>query len=183
MDLLASLSQTFDHAHHVISGVKPEQMTNPTPCRDWDLKALLAHTVGVVANIGCALRGEDRVDPSTFPLDADVAAQFRALAAGTLAAWQAAGLEGETDIGAGPMPRHVAVTINLIDTTTHAWDIARATEQPDGLPDELATLVLNLTEGFLTDELRTFAGFDAAVAVGADATPTERLVAFLGRKP
>jgi uncharacterized protein (TIGR03086 family) len=183
MDLLASLSQTFDHAHNVVTGVRPEQMSNSTPCSEWDVRALLTHTVGVVDNIGRRVRDEDGVDPNAFPLDADVAAQFKAVADGTLAAWRAAGLDGDIDIGAGPMPRQAALTINLIDTTAHAWDIARATDQSEELPAELATLVLGLTQGFLTDDLRTFAGSDPAVAVGADATPTQRLVAFLGRKP
>jgi hypothetical protein len=32
-------------------------------------------------------------------------------------------------------------------------------------------------------DVRTFAGFDPAVPVGADADPTDQLVAFLGRRP
>ena len=42
-----------------------------------------------------------------------------------LAAWTARGLEGQIDIGAGPMPAVAGISINLLDTTTHSWDIAR----------------------------------------------------------
>jgi hypothetical protein len=36
-------------------------------------------------------------------------------------------------------------------------------------------------QGIVTDDTREFAGIDPAVPVAADAGPTERLVAFLGR--
>ena len=73
--------------------------------------------------------------------------------------------------------------INLLDTATHSWDIARATSQAADLPDELAATVLSVCQGFVTDEIRTYAGFDPAVPVTADAGPTDQLVAVLGRRP
>ena len=182
MDLIAALAQTFDHAHSVIAGVKPDQLTNPTPCSEWDVAALLGHTIGVVDGIGNAVAGNPSTDPAAFVLT-DAPAQFRAAAASTLAAWTEAGLEGETNIGAGPMPRQAAISINLLDTATHSWDLARATGQPEALPSELAGMILGICQGFVTDEIRGFAGFDPAVAVSADADPTIQLVAFLGRKP
>ena len=183
MDLISALAQTFDHTHGVIAGVRPEQLGNPTPCSEWDVRGLLSHALGVVAGIGSAVGGEAPGAPDSFVLDDDAAAQFRALADRTLAAWTAAGLDGETNIGAGPMPRQAAISINLLDTATHSWDIARATGQPEALPADLAAVVLGLCTQIVTDEVRGFAGFDPAVAVADDADPTTQLVAFLGRRP
>jgi uncharacterized protein (TIGR03086 family) len=183
MDLISALAQTFDHTHGVIGGVRADQFANPTPCREWDVRALLGHAIGVVAGIGAAVGGDAPGDPGAFVLDPDPAAQFRTIADRTLAAWKAAGLEGETNIGAGPMPRQAAISINLLDTATHSWDIARATGQPEALPTDLANLVLGICKGVVTDEVRGFAGFDSAVAVSDDADPTIQLVAFLGRQP
>ena len=70
-----------------------------------------------------------------------------------------------------------------MDTSTHAWDLARATGQPEDLPAELASLILEICHSFVTDEIRNFAGFAPAVGVSADASSTTKLVAFLGRKP
>ena len=81
------------------------------------------------------------------------------------------------------MPVPAGMSINLLDTATHSWDIARATGQDANLPDALAVTVLAVCHGFVSDEIRQFAGFDPAVAVGADAGPTDQLVAFLGRRP
>ena len=184
METLDALALAFDHDAVIIAGVDPDRMTAPTPCTEWDVRALLTHTIGVVANIGCGVRGEGLIpDPDHIALDDDPAAQFRSAAAGTLAAWRAAGLDGEVDIGAGPMPGSVGVKINLVDTTTHIWDIARATGQPEDLPEQLAVTALATAQSFLGDDVRQFAGIDPAVSMGADATPTEAFVAFLGRRP
>jgi len=87
------------------------------------------------------------------------------------------------DAGGGPMPVRTAIGINLVDTATHSWDLARATGQVEELPDEIAVPILGIGRGFVSDELRTVVGFDAAVPVGDDASPTAMLVAFLGRQP
>ena len=184
MEMLDALSQTFDHASKVVAGVGPDQLDAPTPCREWDLRQLLAHTIGVIVNIGRGAAGEELlVDLNALPLDADLHAQFRAEADRTLAAWTARGLEGEVDIGAGSMPAMAGISINLLDTATHSWDIARATGQDGSLPVALATDILALGRGIVTDDIRGFGGFHAAVPVPADAGPTDQLVAFLGRQP
>jgi uncharacterized protein (TIGR03086 family) len=184
MDLIAALGQTFDHAQGVIGGVKPDQLGNATPCTEWDVKALLAHTIGVIGGIGAALSAGGPNDaPKEIELSDDVAGQFRAVADSTLAAWKAAGLEGETNIGAGPMPRQAAISINLLDTATHSWDLARATGQHEELPADLAGVILGICRGLVTDDIRGFAGFAPAVEVDPDASPTHQLVAFLGRHP
>lgn len=184
MEQLDALSQTFDHAAKVIAGVGPDQLDAPTPCREWTVRSLLAHTTGVVINMGRGASGRELLpDINAVALDTDVGTQFRAEADRTLAAWKARGLEGEVDIGAGPMPVPAGLGINLLDTATHSWDIARATGQSADLPDELATTVLAVARGIVSDDIRTFAGFDPAVAVAAGASPTDQLVAFLGRRP
>ena len=184
MELLDALSQTFDHASKVVGGVQADQLAAPTPCREWDVQQLLSHTMGVVANMGRGARGDALLaDINAFPLESDLGAQFRAEADRTLSAWTARGLDGEVDIGAGPMPVNAGLSINLLDTATHSWDVARATGQDPHLPDELAETVLAVCQGVVTDEIRGFAGFDPAVSIASDASPTDRLAAFLGRQP
>ena len=184
METLDALAQTFDHAAGVIGGVQPDQLDAATPCTEWDVRALLTHTIGVVTNIGCGVRGEALIpDVNAIALDTDFARQFRTAADGTLAAWRSSGLDGEVNIGAGPMPASLGASINVVDTASHAWDIARATGQVEDLPAELATSVLVVARGFVSDDIRSFAGIAAPIEVGADATPTEAFVAFMGRRP
>ena len=184
MELLEALTQTFDHTTKIVSGVRTDQLDSPTPCSDWELRALLAHTIGVVINMGRGASGTDLLDSvNEVRLADDPGAQFRSEADRTLAAWIAHGPEGEVNIGAGPMPVSAGLSINVLDTATHSWDIARATGQDANLPDALASTALVAAQVVVSDEVRGFAGIEPAVPVKDDASPTDRLVAFLGRRP
>ncbi len=182
--MLEALSQTFDHTAKVVSGVGPEQLDGPTPCREWKVRDLLAHTTGVVINMGRGVGGRPLLpDVNAVPLDREPGVQFRTEADRTLAAWTARGLEGSVDIGAGPMPAAAGISINVLDTATHSWDIARATGQSTALPDELAGFVLGIARGVVNDDIRSLAGFSPVVEVPDTADATDQLVAFLGRQP
>lgn len=184
MELLDALSQACDHATKVMAGVTPDQLGAPTPCQEWDVRTLAGHIVHVVVNMGRGARGEERLpNLAAIALEPDLSAQFRTAADETLAAWTERGTDGTVDIGAGPMPVAVALGVNVLDTSTHSWDLARATAQAAELPDDLAQTALTVAEGVITDDLRRFAGFDPPITVDAEASPTDRLVAFLGRQP
>lgn len=182
MDLIDSLDQTFQHAHRVIGGVRPDQYDEKTPCEEWTVHDLLDHMIGVVAGLGAAAAGSPPT-PGGFELSTDPAAQFQQAAASALAAWRSPGvLERVIDGGAGPMPGRVLAGINLIDTATHSWDLATATGQPATLPDEIAAAALEESLATISPEIRP-GRFGPEVAASGDAGVTERLVAFLGRTP
>ncbi|MCU1350798.1 MAG: hypothetical protein JWM05_7 [Acidimicrobiales bacterium] len=184
MELLDALAQTFDHASGTIGGVRADQLADTTPCTEWDVRTLLSHLTGVVTNMGLGASGSPLLaDTSAFQIGDEPAIQFRSAADGTIAAWTARNLADTVDVGAGPMPAQVAMTINLVDTATHTWDVARATGQPDELPGELGPFVLDLAHGFVNDDVRNFAGIGPAIPVDPAATPTTQLAAFMGRQP
>jgi uncharacterized protein (TIGR03086 family) len=183
-DLVQALDGAFEWAKGVVGGVEPNQLDGPTPCPEWDLRRLLRHMTGVVATMGRGAAGEGLLSsPNDYELADDVGPQFSAEADRTLAAWRARGLEGQVDVGAGPMPAAAAISVNLVDTSTHAWDVAVASGQPADLPEDLAATVLGVAEGFVGPELRQAVGIGDPVPVGDDASPTDRLVAFMGRQP
>jgi uncharacterized protein (TIGR03086 family) len=183
-DLVRALDETFDYAARVVNGVRPEQLDAPTPCTEWDLRTLLRHMTGVVVDMGRGAAGEQLLaDRDGYELAEDVGAQFQAEADRTLEAWKVRGLDGEVDVGAGPMPAAAAISVNLVDTGTHAWDVAKTTGHDDALPEDLAATILDVAEGFVTPQLRQAIGIDAPVPVADDAPATDRLVAFMGRNP
>jgi uncharacterized protein (TIGR03086 family) len=180
MDVIDSLDRTFRHAHGVISGVRPDQYDDKTPCAEWTVRDLLAHMIGVVAGLGAAAEGSPR---QPFTLSDDPAGQFDAVAASTLAAWRAPGvLDRTVEFGPGPMPGRALAGINLLDTAAHTWDLATATGQPAALPDDVATDALEASVAIISPEIRN-GRFGPEVPCPDGATPTERLVAFLGREP
>ena len=180
MDIVGSLDETFHHAHTVIGGVSTGQYGDSTPCQEWTVRDLLEHMISVVAGIGAAAAGSPR---EPFELAPDPAGQFDAASTAALAAWRAPGvLDRVIDAGPGPMPGRILAGINLLDTATHTWDLAMATGQPAALPDDVAIAALEARMATISPEIRD-GRFGAEVAVPDDADPTDRLVAFLGRRP
>jgi uncharacterized protein (TIGR03086 family) len=180
VELIDALEQTFEHIHGVIGNVRADQYDDPTPCPEWVVRDLLGHTIGVVAGLGAAASG---ASPAEFVLGPDPAAQFHEVAAAALAAWRSPGaFDKVVTIAAGPMPGRVVAGINLLDTATHAWDIAIATGQPAQLPDGAAEAALEASRAIISPELRP-GRFAMEVPAPAGAGPTEQLVAFLGRRP
>lgn len=180
-NLTDSLDHAFRHAHTVIARVVPAQYEARTPCDEWTVRELLEHTIGVVAGLGAAASGTPPEKP--FELGDDPAVQFEAAAATALGAWRTPGvLDQIVDGGAGPMPGHVLASINLLDTATHTWDLAHATGQPEELPADVANAAMDASRATISDDIRP-GRFAPAVDAPHGATPTQQLVAFLGRQP
>src|SRR4051794_13532776 len=117
MDLVDALDRTFDHTHSVIAGIKPQQYDAPTPCSEWNVRAVMEHMVGVVALMGAGASGQPLQRPQEFELAPDPAAQFADIAKRTIAAWRAPGiLDATMNAGPGDLPGRVYANINLLDT-------------------------------------------------------------------
>ena len=180
MDLIDALDRSFAHACDGVAGVRPDQYDDKTPCTEWTVRDLLGHMIGVVDGLGATIRG---TSTEPFVLGSDPAAQLRAAASSAMAGWRTPGaLDQIVEAGPGPMPGRVLAGINLLDTATHTWDLAIATGQPSALPDDVAATALEASREIVNAELRP-GRFGPEVPAPAGATPTEALVAFLGRTP
>jgi len=180
MDLVDALEQTFQHTQGVIGNVRPDQYDNATPCSEWAVHDVLQHMIAVVAGMGAAAAGADR---PPFELGPDPAGQFREASATAIAAWRAPGvLDKIIDAGPGPMPGRVVAGINLLDTATHTWDLAKATGQPTQLPAGVAEAALDASRSIISPEIRP-GRFAPEASAPSGAGPTEQLVAYLGRNP
>ena len=180
MDVVEALDETFRHAHGVIAGVRDEQYADKTPCSEWTVRELLEHMIGVVAGIGGAAAGRPRGE---FVLSEDPAGQFDAASASAMSAWRQPGvLDRVIDAGPGPMPGRALASINLLDTAAHTWDLATATGQSPELPSAVAVAALDASRAIVTDSLRS-GRFGPEQPIDDGASDTDKLVAFLGRRP
>ena len=184
MELLDALSQTFAHATEVMAGVGPDQLDAPTPCREWTVRDLVAHTTGVVINMGRGASGRALLpDVNAVALDTDLGAQFRVESDRTLAAWTARGSRAKST-SARDRCRSRPGSASTCSTPPPTPGTSRArTVKTLTLPDELAVTALSVARGIVNDDTRQFAGIDPAIAVAEDASATDQLVAFLGRRP
>jgi uncharacterized protein (TIGR03086 family) len=186
MDTIAQLEGTFASTQRIVDNIDSSQLNADTPCEDWNVRLVLAHIVGVMRHFEAAAVGEEQPipDPADVDLGDDPAATYRAAASGALAAWSRPGvLDGNLKVAAGEMPATTVANINALDTLVHGWDIARGTGQDAALDPALAEASLAFAQRFVPDDVRGSGFMKPAVAVGDDASPTDRLVAFCGRRP
>ena len=92
------LSRAIDQAEAVISGIRPEQATLPTPCRSWDVRALVNHLVHDLQQFAAMANGASYAKDDSDVIDNWLGA-YRAAATTLLETWSR---EGALDLH--PLP-------------------------------------------------------------------------------
>ena len=46
MDVVVTFERVLDQANEVVDRVEPSQLGNPTPCAEWDVRAVINHIAG-----------------------------------------------------------------------------------------------------------------------------------------
>jgi uncharacterized protein (TIGR03086 family) len=94
-------------------------------------------------------------------------------------------MEQMVELPVGTLPASVFVGIASTDQFTHAWDLARATDQGTDLAPDFARQLLDNARAVLPDEVRGPEGaalFGVQQQAANDASNADRLAAFLGRR-
>jgi hypothetical protein len=87
----------------------------------------------------------------------------------------------EVSIGGWPLAPALLVGVGAIEFAVHGWDIFRACGLCEPIPYELAADLLQVAPLLVTIDSR-YPLFAPPVAAAADAGPSARLIAFLGRQ-
>ncbi|MBA2450353.1 MAG: TIGR03086 family protein [Chloroflexi bacterium] len=188
MDSITGLQRAVDGANAVIRGVREDDLTKPTPCTDWDVRALVNHMAGVCIGFTAALDGTKVEPPPRQPVDvlgSDPGGSYASISRRLLDAWQTPGaLERTLAMPIGDLPGAVGINIVLADQLLHTWDLAKALGRPYTMDADLAETTLQMMQQMMRPEFRgPGQGFAEAVPCAEDAPVQERLVAFAGRKP
>ena len=161
--------------------VTPDALARPTPCRDWDLRALLTHLDDALQAL------TEAVDTGQVALAAvdgtgELVATLRGRARRLLRATAVARHPELVTIGGHTLTSVLVVGTGAIEITVHGWDVARACGRTDPVPPALADELLDLAPLLVACTDRP-GRFDRPVPVPPGAAPGDRLVAFLGRRP
>jgi uncharacterized protein (TIGR03086 family) len=189
MDALVEYGDAIRRNMDRVQAVRADQLAGPTPCRDWDVTALLTHLIGGHEMFAAALgQPAPPVDAADDPSVTVLATRYRTAAAASLDAFAAPGaLQRVVGLPIGEVPGEVALGMALTDAVVHGWDLAVATGQDATIDDRVAGPLLAGAQAAITDDLRQPAGaravFAQPVPVDPDSPAGERLVAFLGRSP
>jgi uncharacterized protein (TIGR03086 family) len=167
---IASLSRALDQVGDVLAAIHKEQLSDPTPCEDWDVAHLIGHVLGAPARFTESVRGGDP-DWSARPEPAsgDWAGQFRSDADDLIHAWHQ-----KTDAEAG------AADWQIAEFAVHTWDLVKATGQDRDLDPEVAERGYAFMSQALKPDNRGKA-FAAEVEAPEHADPYDRIAAFAGR--
>ena len=183
MDLLdldrRALAATGAH----VGAVGSDDLTRPTPCAEWDVRALLNHVLGnnhlyasavEGAAVDWAARDRDRVGDD--PLGA-----YTASVEAVTDAFARADLATEVDLPFGRLPAAQAVAVHFVDALAHGWDLAVALGRDSRLDPDLASAALDIVAFYPPDVFGTPIFFAEQQQCATDAPPDVRLVATLGR--
>ncbi|WP_283136035.1 TIGR03086 family metal-binding protein [Rhizohabitans arisaemae] len=169
------LSRAITRTSAVVREVRDDQLGLPTPCADYDVRALLGHMSRAAATFDALARKEEA--PAK---DSDHTA-FESRAAGMLAAWSnPEAFEGSSpDMG---LPMTVVFHMGLSDVVIHGWDLARSIGQDYEVDAETAETMAAFADR-MAPQGRQMGIFGEEVAVSDDASAFERALALSGRDP
>jgi uncharacterized protein (TIGR03086 family) len=191
MGTATALENAVVATEKVVAGVSPDQLGAPTPCSDWDVRALLNHLVATLREFDARFHERELSDdlgaPGGLPakdlLGDDPLTAYRDAAEALLDSVRPAGaLERKYPTPVGELPGSLLAEAAVLDVVVHGWDLARATGQDTGIDPPLAEHALAFAQGFVSDQMRPRV-FGSNNPVPDDAPVGDRLVAFVGRNP
>ncbi|MFJ2773540.1 TIGR03086 family metal-binding protein [Streptomyces sp. NPDC087300] len=170
----------------VVHAIPDGRLGAPTPCADYDVRALVNHLLQVVVQFQ-ELAAKRDSDFSAVPDyvgegSGEWRARFEGEAGRLVAAWGEPGAD-EGTTGAMDMPAATVGCMVLLDLTVHAWDLARATGQELPAVDERVLRRLAEAVEGMAPMARKMGVFGEPVAVREGASGFERLLAATGRDP
>lgn len=183
MDLIKTFNQAVDQTAGIVAAVKPEQMGDPTPCAEFDVKALLNHVTAAITAIGAGLKGGDP-DMAVFAQDLvgnDASGAYAKAAQNAKALASPDVLDKTVNMPFGPVPGSVALSVATLEALQHGWDLATATGQSPAYDMALSEAGLELAKQFPPELVRQPGVYGPEADCPADAPPHDRLAAFLGR--
>jgi uncharacterized protein (TIGR03086 family) len=150
-----------------VDQIPSEAWDQPSNLEGWSIRDLVVHTTGSAAKIVALVEGGS---PGAVDSD-DPAAQLRELAARL----------HDALAGADVDELQQALRFPIFGLTIHAWDVYRSQHRPVELPEDLLGFCRQVVESVSEDQLRRPGLFGPAQPVSEDATPTDRLMAYVGR--
>jgi uncharacterized protein (TIGR03086 family) len=170
-DSIATLSRALDQAGDVLAAIRDDQLSDPTPCKDWDVAHLIGHVLADTPRFLEALRGgePDWAAPPEPVKPGDWAGRFRSDADDLMHAWH----QSDTDDDG-------AADWQIAEYAVHTWDLVRATGQDRQLDPTVAERGYAFMSKNLTPDNRGGA-FGPEVEPPADSDPYDRIAAFAGR--
>jgi uncharacterized protein (TIGR03086 family) len=185
-DLVELFRRSTAHFGALVSSVPDRAWHDPTPCRDWDVRALVNHVVGEQLWAPHLVAGEtieqvgDRYDGDV--LGTDPAAAWAEAVGPSVAAFAEPGaVERTVHLSYGDESCREYLTQMVTDAAVHGWDLATAVGG-DTTIDADTVEALWAAWSPREELIRASGVFGESVEVADDAPLQTRLLALLGRR-
>jgi uncharacterized protein (TIGR03086 family) len=186
-DVLASFQRAQAGFTARVDAIAADQWALPTPCTEWNVRALVNHLVyeqvwvppllsgRTVAEIGDRFEGD--------LLGADPAATWHETSAASHAALAEPGaLDRTVTVSYGDLVAAVYCREMVSDLTIHSWDLARAIGADEALDPDLVDISLAHMEPMI-DAWQDAGIFAPRIPAPAGADAQTRLLLLSGRQP
>jgi uncharacterized protein (TIGR03086 family) len=187
MDVLETYRRSLAEFTDRVAQISRDQWNAPTPCQDWNLRALVNHVVSEDRWVVPLLAGAtidqvgDRFDGDVLGADPLTSAQ-QATAEADLAVSEAAALDRTVHLSSGDTRAREYVHQLLSDHLVHSWDAAVAIETDPRLDARAVHEALTWFADH-EDSYRNAGLVGPRVEVPPEASEQDRLLAAFGRDP
>lgn len=185
LDTIQQLDTILPALEEIVRNIGPDQMTNATPCTEFDVRGVFNHMIGGAVLLAPQFRGDPPPDPPADGTDLtgdDATGAFKVAIDALGDALRQPGAFDRTVVAPfGPAPGDVVARFLALDGMVHTWDLAVATGQTYDPDEPVVVEVLAFAHQIITPELRAAGAFGAEVPAPRGATPFQQLLAFTGR--
>lgn len=184
-EVVARFQRAVNAVDASLHALSPDQWTRPTPCAEWDVRALVQHVVNELAWVTPLVAGRtiaevgDSLDGDL--LGSDPLGAFHHHSRAAHAALEEPGALARTvQLSYGEETASGYAEQVTGDVLIHAWDLARAADLDDELPADLVEWAAGWAPE-VTAMMARAGMVDPPVPVSPDADPQTALLALFGR--
>jgi len=165
-----------------------DDWSRPTPCSEWDVRALVNHVIGGCRRYTMLLHGATAAETEALKaldhVGADAPGSFRVAADEMMSAFaEPEAMSRTVHHPAGDRPGLVLAGMRVVDFTVHGWDLSRAIDADETLDPDLVEWTWAVLSG-MGPELAKGGYFQAPPGeVSVEADPQVRLLHLTGRAP
>lgn len=177
-----------DQFSGLVAQLSEDHLTRPTPCTEWDVRALVAHLVEENLWVPPLMAGEtiesvgDRFAGDV--VGDDPAGAWQASVGPACAALEESGaMERTVHLSFGDVPGSEYAKQLTVDLVVHAWDLARGAGLAETLDPEGVEACLEWAEPWKPMLAQASEHFDPPIEPGSGADPQTRLLNLFGRRP
>ena len=186
---VSDLEAAQGEARRRVAAIGGSQRALPTPCSEWDIRALVVHMIEgsrMALRLLCGATGAEARSVFGASHGPDLGAELDAAFADELATFGEPGALDQTvhHPAAGDIPATVLLEFRTIDYLLHSWDLARAAGGDDALPEDLVASAWATMQP-MAEAIGTIGPFGTGPSgtVGEDAPLQQRLLDLSGRRP